>query len=96
MTAPTTRPSFRTTPASLIFGLLGVEGLLWLSERYNWFWFNERKGWTVLIAVAVVGLAFLFTLLWFVSSLLFRWRLQFSIRSLMVLIVSTLTRHSRN
>ena len=24
----------------LIFGLLVVEGLLWLSERYQWFGFN--------------------------------------------------------
>ena len=39
---PTRRLS--PTPAWLIFGLLVVEGLLWLSERYQWFWFNERKG----------------------------------------------------
>ena len=35
MTAPTpTRRPFRPTPAWLIYGLLVVEGLLWLSERY--------------------------------------------------------------
>ena len=48
---------YRPTPAWLVLGLLVVEGLLWLSERYQWFWFNAKKGWTVLIAVAVVGVA---------------------------------------
>ena len=66
-------------------GLLAVEGLLLLSERFCWFAFNEKKGWTVLIAVAAVGLAGLFTLLWFAASLLFRWPFQFSLRSLLVL-----------
>ena len=36
-----TRGSFRPTPAWPIFGLLGVEGLLWLSVRCRWFWFNK-------------------------------------------------------
>ena len=89
MTDPTpTRRRFYPTPAWLIFGLLVVEGLLWLSERYRWFWFNEKKGWTVLIAVAVVGVAMLVMLVWFVVSLVFRWRFQFSIRSLLVLTVA--------
>ena len=79
---------FRFTPSWLIFGLLVVEGLLWLSERYRWFWFNEKKGWTVLIGVAVVGVAMLVMLLWFIVALVFRWRFQFSIRSLLVLTVA--------
>ena len=83
---PTRRPFL--TPSWLIFGLLVVEGLLWLSERYTWFWFNEKKGWTVLIGVAVVGGAMLVMLLWFLTSLLFRWRFQFSIRSLLVMTVA--------
>ena len=83
---PTRR--FSPTPAWLIFGLLVVEGLLWLSERFQWFWFNEKKGWTALIAVAAVGGAMLVMLGWFVASLLFRWRFQFSIRSLLVLTVA--------
>jgi len=75
-------------PTPLVYGLLGVEGLLWLSERYTWFWFNEKKGWTVLIAVAVVGVAMLVMLGWFIVALVFRWRFQFSIRSLFLLTVA--------
>lgn len=77
----------RFTPDRLILGLLAVEGFLWLSERFRWFPFNEHKGWTVLIAVVSVGVAFLVMLLWFVASLLCRWRFQFSIRCLLVLVV---------
>ena len=87
---PTAGPKsrFRPTPAWLIFGLLVVEGLLWLSERYQWFWFNEKKGWTVLIAVASVGVMIVLMLLWFVASVILRWQFQFSIRSLLMLTIA--------
>jgi hypothetical protein len=86
MTSTTPQPRwFHPTPAWLIFGLLVVEGLLWLSERYRWFWFNERKGWTSLIAVAAVAAALVLMLLWFIASLVFRRRFQFGIRALLVL-----------
>ena len=78
---------YRLTPDRLVMVLLVMECLLWLSERFRYFGFNQHKGWTVLIAVAVVGVAMLFMLGWFVVSLVFRWRFQFSIRSLMVLVV---------
>ena len=85
MSDPITTRRFFPTPAWLIFGLLVVEGLLWLSERFGWFAFNSHKGWTVLICVAVVGGAMLLMLLWFIVALVFRWRFQFSLRSLLVL-----------
>jgi len=50
---------------------------------------NERKGWTVLIAVTAVCLAVAVMLLWFAASLIFRWRFQFSVRSLVVLVIAT-------
>lgn len=75
------------TPGWLVLALLVVECLLWLSERFQWLPFNHHKGWTVLIAVAVVGVVFLAMLLWFIVALVFRWRFQFSLRSLLVLVV---------
>ena len=83
-----TRRRFCPTPGWLVLGLVVVEGLLWLSERFQWFAFNEKKGWTVLIAVASVGAAILLTLLWLVVALVFHWRFQFSLRSLLVLTVA--------
>ncbi len=76
---------YRLTPDRLILVLLAVEGLLWLSERLGWpVW---HKGYAVLTAVATVGVAFLAMLLWFAASLIFHWRFQFSLRSLLVLAV---------
>ncbi len=88
MTDPKPQRRFCPSPAWLIYGLLVVEGLLWLSERFGWFWFNEKKGWTVLIGVASVGVVMLVMLGWFVVSLVFRWRFQFSIRSLLMLTIA--------
>ncbi|MBN2477492.1 MAG: hypothetical protein JXB62_22995 [Pirellulales bacterium] len=50
-------------------GLFALEAFQLLSERFCWFGFNERKGWTVLIGVAAGGLALLLLLLWFAASL---------------------------
>lgn len=68
-------------------GLILVVCLLWLSNRFQWFGFNHHQGWTVLIAVATVGVTILLMLLWFFASLLFRRRFQFSIRSMLILAV---------
>lgn len=78
---------YHLTPDRLLIGLLAVEGLLFLSERFQWFAFNQHKGWTVLIAVAAVCVGILFLLMWFLASLLFHRRFQFGIRSLFVLVV---------
>lgn len=77
---------YRLTPDRLVLLLLVVEGLLWLSERLGWpAW---HKGYAVLTAVATVGVALLLMLLWLVAGLLFRCRFQFSIGSLLLLVVA--------
>src|SRR5271166_2626588 len=74
---------YRLTPDRLAIGLLVLECLLWLSERFQWqMW---HKGYAVLIAVAVVVATMLLTSLWLVLSLFFRWHFQFGIRSLLIL-----------
>ena len=78
---------YRLTPERVVLGLLALEGLLLLSERFEWFAFNRHKGWAVLICLATVGAAFVLMFLWFLAALVFRWRFQFSIRSLLVLTV---------
>ena len=84
--APSRRRWFRPTPGRLVLlVLLAVEGLLWLSERFQWFAFNQHAGWTVLIALAGVGVFLLLMLSWYVLALVFRWRFQFSILWLLVL-----------
>lgn len=39
---------YHLSPDRLIVGLTAVEGFLLLSEQFQWFAFNEKKGWTVL------------------------------------------------
>ena len=78
---------FHVTPDRPILGLLPLEVFLFLSGRFVWFGFNEHKGWAVLIAVASVGVAALMMSLWATAGLLFRWRFQFSIGSLLVLVL---------
>ena len=62
----------RPSPDSLVLALLAVLGILFVSERFQWFAFNEKKGWTVLIAVATVAAFLLLMLLWLAVALVFR------------------------
>jgi hypothetical protein len=78
---------YHPRPSCLLVILLVVEGVLLLSERIQWFPFNEHKGWTVLIAIASVIAMVVLMLLWFVLAFFFRWRFQFSIRSLLMLTI---------
>ncbi len=76
---------FRPKPSWLVLGSLATTGLLWLS---NWLcWPPWHKGYAVLSAVAGVGAAMLLMFAWFAVAVVFRWRFQFSIRSLLLLVV---------
>ena len=76
------------TPAWLVYGALVTTGLLFASEHWMCFAFNEHKGWTVLIAVAAVGVAIVFLGLWLLAAFLFHLRFQLSIHTLLVLVVA--------
>ena len=76
------------TPGWLVTLSLAVTGMLFLSERFQWFPFNTHKGWTVLIAVAGVGVVLLALPLWFVIALVLRRQFQFLSRTLLVLVVA--------
>ena len=79
---------YRLTPGRLLGPLLAVEGILWLSARFQWFALNQHKGWTVVAAIATVGVFVALMLVWFVLALVLGWRFQFSIASLLVLAVA--------
>ena len=86
--AATKRRWLQLTPDRLVAAMLVIEGFLLVSERFRWFAFNRHKGWTVLIALATVAVAMLLMLAWFAGGLLFRRRFQFSIRSLLALMLA--------
>jgi hypothetical protein len=86
--APPGKPRwYRLTPDRLVVGLLAVEGFLLLSEWFDWFAVNGQT-WTVLIALAAVGVTLSLMLLWFIVALVFRRRFQYRLRSLMLLAVA--------
>ena len=67
--------------------LLALEGFLLLAGRFGWFTFDRHKGYAMLVTIAAVGAALALMLLWFLVALVFRRRFQFSLRSLMLLVV---------
>src|SRR5262245_50295313 len=88
---PDTQKWYAITLERVLMALLLLEALLFLSDQYDWFAFNQRKGWTVLIAVAVVGSVLLLTALWaIVSWVASRWikrkPFQFGLRPAMLMV----------
>ncbi len=75
------------TPDRCVLGLLAVEGVLWLFERVHAFGFHPHKGWMFAVTLASVVAAILLMSAWFVVSLFVGQRFQFSIRSLLVLVM---------
>ena len=84
-TTPTRVRWLHPTPGRFVLALLAVEVLLWLSERFGWL--GWHKGYAVLTCVAVVGVAMVLVLVWFGVAVVFWRRFQFSLRSLLVLVV---------
>jgi hypothetical protein len=74
------------TPAWLVYGAATATAILFASERWRWFWFNEHKGYTVLLAVAVVCAVLILLAAWMLLALLFRRRAQFGLRTLIVFV----------
>jgi hypothetical protein len=74
------------SPSWLIAGLLLAECLLWLSEQLGWP--EWQKNDAVLICAGMVAAAIAVLLLWWLAALLFRWRFQFGIRALLVLVLA--------
>jgi hypothetical protein len=77
---------FHLTPGRFVIGLLAIEVLLWLSERVGWL--GWHKGYAVLTGVALVGVGMVLMLVWFAVALVFKRQFQFSIQSLMLMVVA--------
>ena len=85
-TAALKRARLRLNPDRLAIGLLAVVCLLWMSERFQWLALNHHKGFTVLAAAALAGVAAVIVLLRLLAGLAFRWRFQFGLRAMLVLV----------
>jgi hypothetical protein len=76
---------YRLTPDRLVGGLLAMEGALLLSDRFRWFPFSRHMGDAAVVNLVVVGGGLLLMLVWFAAAVIFRWRFQYSLRSLFLL-----------
>jgi hypothetical protein len=61
--------------------------LLFASERWRWFSFNQHTGYTVLLAVAIVGGVLLLLVAWMLFALVLRRRAQLKLRTLLVFVI---------
>ena len=78
---------YRFTPDLFVICVLLVECVLWLWERSQSIALSPLKGLIIPIYTAALCVAFLSILLWFIASLFFHRRFQFSLRSLFVLAI---------
>lgn len=81
------------TPAKFLFAVLAMQGVLLLSAQCRWFWFNERKGFTVLIAVAATTMLLLVMAGAVVLSRFIKWQFsrgmgQFSLATLLLTVLA--------
>lgn len=74
------------TPAKFLFAVLVMQGVLLLSAHYHWFWFNERKGWTVLITVAATAILLLVMAGAVLLSRFTKKKAQFSLATLLLMV----------
>lgn len=74
------------TPAKFLFAVLVMQVVLFLSAHYRWFWFNERKGYTVLISVAATTIALLLLVGCVLVSRFFKSKTQFGLATLLLMV----------
>lgn len=83
---PTKPRWYAPTPAKFLFAVLVMQGVLFLSAHYRWFWFNERKGYTVLITVGATVVALVVLVATVLMSRFFRTKSQFSLATLLLMV----------
>jgi hypothetical protein len=87
--APATRKPrwYAPTPAKFLFAVLVMQGVFCFSTNYHWFWFNERKGYTVLITVAATAIALLLLATVVLVSWFFRSKAQFGLSTMLLIVM---------
>jgi hypothetical protein len=75
------------TPGKFLLAILLMQGGLFLSSHYRWFWFNHDKGYTVVLALIATVLLLLLLVGDVLVSWFFRAKGQFSLAALLLLIL---------
>ncbi len=76
------------TPAWLVYGATVATCVLYASEQFPWrsIGLNDHKGWSVLLAAAVVGVILILLPAWMLAALLVRRRVQFGLPTVLVFV----------
>ena len=82
-TSKSRRRWFNVTPDRVLLALLPLWGMLFLSEHFHWL----SKEYSVLLAVASMPVVVVFIVPWFATALLLRWRFQYSLRTLLLVML---------
>ena len=82
-TAKSQRRWFHLTPERLLLALLPIWGVLFLAEHLRWL----PKGYPVLLAVTSMVVILVLLVLWLAVALMFRRRFQYSLRSLLLVML---------
>lgn len=77
---------YAPTPGKFLLAALLMQIGLYLSQHYQWFWFNRHKGYTVVIAVAATGALLFLLMIWLLARRLFQSKAQFSLAVLLLVI----------
>jgi hypothetical protein len=81
------RPWYAPTTAKFLMVVVLLQVFLFLSDHYRWFGFNNRQGYTVLIAIAATALLLIVLLLYSLILRLFRVKSQFGLSTLLASVV---------
>ncbi len=80
---------YAPTPARFLSLVLLMQGVLFLSSRFHWFWFNDHKGYTALITVAATIVVLLLILVCLLVGWLFKAKWQFGVSTLLSSVLVT-------
>jgi hypothetical protein len=83
-TSPT-RPR-QSSPVLFAALLAIIEAFLYASDRFGWFAFNQRSGWTAIVGVLVVAAWLLLFAMWMFVSRFFKRRLQFGLATILAVV----------
>lgn len=78
---------YAPTPVKFLLAVLLMQGVLFLSGHFRWFWFNEQRSFTALVAVIASTAAVLLLVSIVLVSRFFKAKAQFGLSTLLLMVL---------